>query len=452
MIRITKHRALMAARQVIPPLGSWILIAATTASCSNTEFGSNSAANSRGANLNPNGDKPPQQQQLQPYGTPASLSLPEPGWVAQEVQSDLETMLKSMIQLDGSGIDTDTGKGGDDESTDHDTGISANTDGVLWLPCNPGESGAGAFPSDFYGYKETQIQVSGEFCPSPSLTGSVSVLFVIDHSGSMEGSASEGPNDPTTQGSCGRLRAAEALMKKYATMNDADVEASVVGFSDQARVQLPFADLAATQAQLNASIFCGSDSNRARTNYEAAFDTAYTQLTNRSGTKVVYFISDGSPTAGRGDPRQSGLASATRLRGLTDVSLYALFVGYKSGNANNPQGYLELITGDPKKVRITANADELANAATTLGQGDVKIEAADVLASLDVKGNTSTIALERFGLRSTNKTHYIWLTKPIELTGDAQEAILNQLTVTAKTSEGKDLTTVAKILFHQFAP
>ena len=365
-------------------------------------------------------------------------------------------MFTSMIQPDDSGSDSDTGQGsdgdGDGKSTENDTGISSNTDGVLWLPCKPGESGAGVFPADFYGYKGTQIQVSGEFCPSTSLTGSVSVLFVIDHSGSMEGSASEGPNDPTTQGSCGRLRAAEALVKKYATMKDADVEVSVVGFSDQARVQLPFADLPSTQAQLNAGVFCGSDSNLARTNYEAAFDTAYTQLTNRSGTKVVYFISDGSPTAGGGDPRQSGLTSALRLRGLADVNLYALFVGYKSGSANNPQGYLEQIAGDPKNVRITSNADELTKAATTIGQGDVKIAAADVLASLEIQGNTSKIALERFGVRKSDKTHYIWLTKPFELKGDEQDAVLNQLSVTAKTSEGKDLTTVAKILFHQFAP
>ena len=427
-------------------------MAATTVSCSSADFGGGISAGSGNANANPQSNQTPEPPRQEPYGTPESGTLPDPGWVVGDVKSDLDTLFTSMIPPEDGGIgtDSDTAVGG--LGTDNDSGISSKSDGVLWLPCNPGEASAGVFPADFYGYKGTTIQVSGEFCPTVSLSGNVSVLFVIDHSGSMEGSTSEGPNDPTTLGSCGRLRAAEALVKKYAAMQDADVEAGVVGFSDRARVQLPFTDLPSMQAQLTSNVFCGSDSNFARTNYEAAFDTAYTQLTNRSGTKVVYFISDGSPTTGGGDPRQSGLAAAMLVRGLADVSLYALFVGYQSGGANNPQGYLEQIAGDPKNVRITANADELTQAATTLGQAEIKIAAADVAADLDVNGDRKEIALERFGLRGSDKTHYIWLTKPFELKGDPQEAILNQLTVKAKTSEGKDLTTVAEIMSHQFKP
>lgn len=453
MSQTSRYGAQKTMTHLVVPMVTIGLFAFTTTSCSNVEFGAGAPKRPSGGSQTPNNEEAQRREEpqpLTPYGTPESPSLPQPGWVVDASQSQLEKLLTSLgdtANADGDPSDTDNGSG-----SDQDTGISANSDGVLWLPCKEGETSAGQFPADFFGYEGTTVQVSGEFCPSASLTGDIRILFVIDHSGSMEGSSSEGPNDKTMQGSCGRLRAADALMKKYQSMADANVSAGVVGFSDQARVQLPMADLTSLQANLTPTVFCGSDSNFARTNYEAALNVAYSQLASLTGTKIVYFISDGSPTTGGSDPRQAGLAAAQQLRSIPDLSLYALFVGYQAGSANNPQGYLEQLAGDASHVRVTANADELAQAATTIGQSEITIDAANVAANLDVKGQISAVALERFGTRPDMKNRYIWLTKPFELSGDPQDPVLNELTVSAKASDGSEMSSVAKILFHQFKP
>ncbi len=399
-------------------------------SCSTAEFGSKTAVPGRtppAVLVNPPSDdgKPA------PFGTPVAPDLPTPGWATDQLKSDVDALINGKP-----GSPTDGG--------------SNSSDAMLWLPCKPGEQSAGTFPSEYHGYGGTKVKVSGELCPSQTLVGDVTVMFVIDHSGSMEGAAGEGPNDPTSGGSCGRLRAAEAIVKKYQTMTNANVRVGVVGFSGIARVDVPTQDLAQFSSSLDDSVFCGADRFLASTNYEAAFGTATSALRNEQGKKVVYFISDGSPTVGGRDPRQAGLDAAKGLRQIGDLTLYALFVGYHGGNANNPQGYLESLTGDPGNVRVTSNADDLVKAADTLAQPNLTIDPKKMTVVLSTGNEVKPVAIEKFVERADAPGHFVWVTELFELKGDPSAPQLNTLTVTAPVGNGDTIETEAPITFHQF--
>jgi uncharacterized protein YegL len=304
-------------------------------------------------------------------------------------------------------------------------------------------------PADFYGKKGMKIRLSGSFCPTMPTSGDITVLFVVDHSGSMEGAPDEGPNDKTTNGTCGRLQSAQSIVNKYASFANLAVHAGVVGFSNDARVQLPVADLATMKSNLTADVFCGSDSPVAATNYQAAFNLASSQLSSVTGTKIVYFISDGDPTIGGFDPHQAGLTAAQSLRSQTNLTLYVLFVGYQYGSANDPKGYLEQIAGDPALLRVTGSAEELVHAAGTEAQPSISIAAADTKATLDASGQSKSVAIDKLVRRSDVFNNYTWTTEPIELIGELNKDVLNTLTVTAKTSTGDTLQTTAKVTYHE---
>ncbi len=408
-----------------------------------------------------------------PDATPPTTDLANAGWADNKLGSTIDNLLKNgstggttggiPSSSDGSGgtitdtggvaghISTSGGKSGPsiDTTTGSGGGISTDSDGLLWIPCKAGTADGGTFPSDFYGKRGTKIRVAGEFCPSLEIKGDLTIVFVLDHSGSMEGNPFEGPNDPTSGGTCGRLKSAQSLVKRYASMTSTNIKAGVVGFSNSAHVQLPIAPLSNLQNNLTSNVFCGSDSPTATTNYAAAFATTAAQLQNVQGTKLIYFISDGSPTTGGTDPHQAGLSAANAMRAIPNLTLYALFVGYKSGGANNPQGYMNQITGNPALVRITANADELARAAAALAQPTITINRDDTKATLDNPQGSTAVAIDRFVLRADKANTYSWMTAPIELVGDVHAAVVNQLTVTSKSSAGGPLQTIGKITFHE---
>jgi len=468
-----------------------VLMTIALSSCNTAAFDGNSNTKDGASSDAKGGNKPgqpgssgtangtpndPSQGGKLPYGTPPTTDLANAGWADSKLGSTIDNLLKngstggttgsspngSLGGGDGTaGTITTTGgvtgqisagggkTGSIDTTTGSGGGIATDSDGLLWIPCKAGTADGGTFPSDFYGKKGTKIRVAGEFCPSLEIKGDLTIVFVLDHSGSMEGNPLEGPNDPTSGGSCGRLKAAQSLVQRYASMTSTNIKAGVVGFSIAARVQLPIAPLSNLQNNLTSSVFCGSDSPIATTNYAAAFATTAAQLQNVPGTKLIYFISDGSPTTGGLDPHQAGLSAATALRAIPDLTLYALFVGYKSGGADNPQGYMNQITGNPALVRITANADELAKAAAALAQPTITINKDDTKATLDNPQGSKAVGIDRLVLRADKANTYTWMTAPIELIGDVNAAVVNQLTVTSKGSAGGPLRTIGKITFHE---
>ena len=417
----------------------WIGTSLLLLSCGKTSFNSNAQQN--GADANRGGTDANANKGTLPYGTPPSTDINQAGWSNDIVKSLVDGLLKNASTT---GADGQPVAGGADASTN-----SERSDGLLWLPCRDNAADAGTFPSDFYASKGSKVRVAGEFCPTARIAGDVTVLFVIDHSGSMEGAPNEGPNDKTTNGSCGRLRAAETLVKTYSQLKEANVQAGVVGFSTLARVQVPIGGLDSMQNSLTADVFCGSDSIFAFTNYQAAFTVAESQIAAIPGPKVVYFISDGSPTVGGAEPRQAGLNAANALRAIPDVTLYALFVGYSAGNADNPQNYLEQLTGNAKLVRVTSSATELSQAASTLGTIPIGIDMKDTQALLENTQGAQPVQIESIVSRKDAANRYIWTTAPFELKGTLNGADLNKLTVSTVTSKGDKLKSVADITYHE---
>ncbi|MBM4252147.1 MAG: VWA domain-containing protein [Deltaproteobacteria bacterium] len=401
------------------------------------------------------------------YGTPATNDAKKPGWVEGQ---PLKSLIDSLFAgggnptLGGSplggknqgGSNSDGmsvgGNGGNDSSLANpgpNGSLFSDASGVLWLPCVDQNQNQNPMKSEFFAKEGSKVRVAGELCPQVKLSGDLNVLFVIDRSGSMEGAGNEGPNDKTSGGSCGRLRAAQVLTEKFKAMTDTTIKSGVVTFATQARTAAGMAPIA--QLPLTSNVFCGSDF-LGSTNYQAAFSEASSVLSKLPGKKLVYFISDGSPTAGSNDPRSAGLQAAQALRQIPDVTLFALFVGYNGSKANNPQGYLEQITGDPKLVRVTANAQELVQAAAALGQPTVDIKKGDMTAELTTPTGTVKVGIERLEPSKTAINRYYWTTEPFELAGEVGKPSINSLTVIGKTSVGTTVSATSEITYNTTAP
>ncbi len=426
------------------------------AACSSANFsGSNStkrrpAAVTQGtptaptpAPVEPTPPPPPAPPGPKPYGTPETPDIKDGGWAIDRAKDDIDSMLSRGRPTPG---DTDIGTATPPPT---DISIFSHTDGVLWLPCR--EPNKEAFDADFFGPKGTIVRVSGEFCPKKVLSGNVSITFIVDHSGSMEGAPNEGPNDQTMNGSCGRLKAAEKIVEKFSTMPDVTVRAGVIGFSNSARVQVEPTDLAKMKTSLTSAVFCGSDAKTALTNYGAALRAAKAQLSDSvATTQLIYFISDGSPTTGGVDPRSEGLAAARELRALPGITLYSLFVGYKTGGAVNPQEYLNQISGDASLVRVTSNAEELVKAVEGLDTPSIDIDRANITATIKIGDSApQALAIEKLVKRADQINRFTWSTAAFELSGEPGTPMLNKVEVTAKTSFGDTLSTAANITFHQ---
>jgi hypothetical protein len=231
---------------------------------------------------------------------------------------------------------------------------------------------------------------TGSLCPETPKA--LTVLFITDLSGSMsrhradDGQMREG-NDPLVSGSCGRLAAAEALVAKLEG-GDAAAETRVgmIAFAGDVlswRTIAPVSLADFRAAALNADAFCahvaqdrsgiddpsnpgGIDGRgvNASTNYAAAFRAASSLLgqslgSGAAGAKVAaYFVSDGLPTAGGRDPAAAGIAAGKALReSVPSLALNGLLLGSTGAEAKS---LLSEVVGDPARVRIAAEAADLA--------------------------------------------------------------------------------------------
>lgn len=446
-----------------------ISVIGTHVACSNTDFGGK--AEKKGATNveNPSSDA----IKSTGGGFPEAPNIQSPGWIGDKARNDFVDLFNASKQNGKDGNDTDSksqggsGTSGDDSDASADSPgqkLVSDVDGVLWIPCDlKSEGGGGVFPSKFYGKSDHSVRMSGEWCPKVEGESKATVLFVIDRSGSMTGS-NEGPNDPTKNGSCGRLKAAQKIMEKLNNAQNTKVRAGVVTFSNSASTRVPLGSLQNVEESIVPEVFCGSDPGQyVLTNYEAAFKTATNQLKGEKGSKIVIFISDGSPTlydglsAVRtisGDLRQQseakGLEAAESLRQIDGVSLFALFLGYKAsgaGTASDPKGYLEKVAGGPDQVRLTKDAEELVEAAGNLALPLDQIQITESKGILTNLKGQKDIAIEKVERHPTEPGRFIWYTEPFSFAGNLNEGVLNTLTVTAKSSTGVNLKTTSPVTF-----
>lgn len=328
--------------------------------------------------------------------------------------------------------------------------FSDSDNGVFWVPCDGGSQGSGTIS----GPSGAKVRVAGELCPVRTAQSALNIVFVVDYSGSMTG-FSEGPNDPGDN--CGRMQAANALLQKFSgpEYKDHQLQFALVGFSNSANVRLGFQSLPSMQGTINPAIWCGSDSPAAMTNYRAAFEVTQQLIANTPGRVVIYFISDGSPTTGggfMGSPAQAGLTAAQTLRSsrpADDLILNAVFLGYKSGQATDPKGYLDMITGDPNRVRLVNGADGLVEAVKQLDVGNATIAQTDVKANLTVDGKIEPISIQSVLPHKNKAGVFIYMTEPFVLNGKEGKAVSNTVDIVAKTDSGEEVKSAAVIQFTE---
>ena len=279
-----------------------------------------------------------------------------------------------------------------------------------------------------------RLQLSGELCPVSS--SSVHILFVLDFSDSMR------TNDPTVgvgaAASCGRSKAVSAIIEKMTASRGKDdkVSASIVGFGTAASEVSGEVDLA--QFKPSAEALCRSNSGS--TNYRAAFELAAQKLAASTKTaKIMYFISDGLPTAGGimttpvfidpFDPYatinamnqaaamnqdvhfRAGVDAAASLRSQFPAMVFNAMLLQSAAVAlpYDPAVYLSQLTNDASRVRIVSQASQLAESAVQLLTVPVSLDAGNVDASVsNDSGARETLTMRQLLQSQDTKSKWIF--------------------------------------------
>lgn len=319
---------------------------------------------------------------------------------------------------------------------------------VVKLACEGENPSTNSF-SSIQGKSSDSLRIEGEFCPS--VFGEMSILFVVDFSGSMA------QNDPGGLLGCGRLQSAQAIMQKVTQkLRPQDkVSVGVVTFSSSANIAVPMAPAASFKSSLNSGNFCGQTG---ATNYAQAFQTAQRALAGATGAKTIYFISDGQPqvTSADRDPQaeQDGLNAAQALKAaLPDTTLNAIFLQATTGvdPSFNPQAYLAQITGSPDRVRLATNAGALADEILKFAfpELDVVESSAKGILRIEASGTLGAVELEKFERNPAKKGVWSYSTKPFKPQGKTGVEVVNQVSIVAQDKAGKEQSANVVINFKQ---
>lgn len=338
------------------------------------------------------------------------------------------------------------------------------SDATFKLECKDGK-GEAKLVTELKGTEGTTVKLEGEFCgiPTGTSTGNLTVLFLLDFSGSMR------DNDPLVAGRCGRLDASEAIVAKLeADLQDGvELKIGMLPFGSSALPIIATQPLASFKAAMTAATVCRNDGRE--TNYEAAFVGATKALKDVQGTKVVYFVSDGLPTVsgtglfggiGATDAQvlDAGRKAAAALRAIPDLTLNTIFLGNIAGipggdTTFNPQTYLEDITGNKDHVRLATNAADLAAEIVKFDTPEaVSLDAASVNGTVTASAfGKNDIKLESLKQDPSREGVWIFVTKPFTLFANKAKPVTNDVTFTVKGGDGKDYKATATITFEMDA-
>lgn len=286
----------------------------------------------------------------------------------------------------------------------------------------------------------SKVQVEGELCPRAF--GKLTVVFVVDFSGSMK---TADPRSILSLFSCGRAKAATAILdrlKKDARSGD-DVQVSFVSFGNSAKIESAPKPL--KQFGANTFNFCGYENEN--TNYKAAFDKTVEALNTIQGNKVVYFISDGMPTIGgtgqpsetdaEGTHKAAGLTAANALRAsVPNMTLNAIYLDTGSGGAA-AQTYLGQVTADPNRVKIAKDAAGLADKIVELSIPKIELKAGSLTAELTAPGYpNATLKVLDFKKDPAKPSSWIFKTDVFKLNAKPGQTVDNTLTLKALDDKG----------------
>lgn len=299
---------------------------------------------------------------------------------------------------------------------------------------------------------DERIYLEGDFCPSAP--AELRVVFLVDFSLSMYNKDKGRGNDQVVNGSCGRLKAARAILGKHREQlkeSGARILVSVIGFSSGIDVSVPLTDLDEFTAKETTDNFCVGKGN---TNYKAAFEAASDLLQDDGGTKVVYFISDGLPSVGGGGEsgekpqhRIAAVKAAEALRSDVDkLTLNAVFLGneLQSSDASfDPEEFLAEITGDKDRVKFVDEPESLADEILALDDPVIDLDVATVKAEFTSGDKTIAVAVPRFEKLADRKDVWRFYTDDIQPFAAGEEA--GTFTVFASDVKGEKYQVVFTI-------
>lgn len=337
--------------------------------------------------------------------------------------------------------------------------------------------------------------VKGEFCPKAN--DALTIFFIVDYSGSMgehhpeENLSQTLPgNDPQTNGSCGRLRAAEAIMNKVEQAKKVGdkINVGLVPFAGnvlKSRI-IPIIPIDEFEKHVNKDVFCqtvvqdemefgldpattgapagipldnpGGISGRmngemvnSSTNYQAAFQVSEALLMPVYGRKVVYFISDGQPTS-PGMPgndhvaaKQAGSQAGAHFREVIDnLTLNALLLGDVPGAIE----VLADVAGSKDRVRTAANADELADKILEFPEGSIDESTGRATLTIAPYRPEENLGLQHLKKDTSRDAVWVYETQPFFLLGKKGESTRNIVKVTAKGQDGSTHMATVEILYQ----
>ncbi len=311
------------------------------------------------------------------------------------------------------------------------------------LTCLDSDANASTKSISVKGKRHDKIKIQGEFCPRAY--ANLTVLFVIDVSGSM------GDNDNGNAFSgCGRSASVKAITDRLiANARPQDqINAGAITFSTTAAQVAPLQPVAQFQANVSHGTLCNVQHT---TNYGAALNSATQMLANVSGTKVVYFITDGRPEIYRGAPdtqaENEGLVAAQQLRAQADTTLNAIYLGNPDQTALN---YLAQIAGDANRVRLVSNAAQMAEEILKFALPEIVVVENTVRGSLRIESSTDeqAVSIKTFQRISNRTGVWSYETEPFLLNIDALGRSLHHFTIKANDQGGKEQSASVTIDFQ----
>lgn len=313
----------------------------------------------------------------------------------------------------------------------------------------------GVITQSHRGGPKTSIVLSGKVCPpQEDIFEKKTVLVLVDQSDSMR------INDPVVNGSCGRLKAIEALVGKIERTEKAseNVYMGIVGFETGSSVLVRPTKISDLRGFLRVNPICDY---RGFTNYESVFDTASQQLGVIDGAKDVYLVSDGLPTkanrdisrAGRdGTPEETGISAARSLKSMPGVELFVLYLNSKlpGTSGQDPRDYLVRIAGGERdNVRIVTDAAYLVDEILKFD-----ITPAPMIAVLNPqislrssRGESKTVELESIIPSPGQPNVWNYVTRPVLPFSENGSEVLNTFTVALVDNNGRRFFRTVEIRF-----
>jgi hypothetical protein len=326
------------------------------------------------------------------------------------------------------------------------------------------------------------MNAKGRFCPNQ--TDNLTVLFVIDFSGSMgpntpnQGNSTYQPasgNDPRVGKTCGRLQAVEAIMAKFKDTDKVKVgtvtfASNIIESHSVAPMELAaFKSGRLTNEMVKADNFCSYIAPEqayatqemaikmptvgAATNYEAALIRSYDYLKDTKGRKVIYFITDGRPTASsQADHLAAAKTAATQLKTVENLFFNAFFLQYKqSGLQEDKQGFDNLVQTAGAMDRVV-KADSAAQLAVEISKDQtVSFDPSSIKASLTIDPYKPEAELKvlRFVQDPSNPKAWLFETQGFVLLGEDSQEVNHLMKVTATAKDGTSHTSQLKVLYRK---